>query len=81
MIWEAHHIDAFMAVAPEPLQWALILAAETAQRQGDLLRFRGLLGMTPAPKAKHGSRLTPSKSITRKKPKGRPVKVPVSVYG
>jgi integrase len=71
-IWEAHHIDAFMAVAPEPLQWVLVLAAETGQRQGDLLRLPWC--------AFDGQRLrlTPSKTITRKKPKGRPVAVPVS---
>jgi len=71
-IWEANHIDAFMAVAPEPLQWALVFATETAQRQGDLLRlpwssFDG-----------EHIRLTPSKSITRKKPKGRLAKIPIS---
>jgi hypothetical protein len=38
-IWEDHHISAFMAVAPLPLQWALMLAADTGQRQGDLLRL------------------------------------------
>jgi integrase len=71
-IWEAHHIDAFMAVAPESLRWALIFAAETGQRQGDLLRLPW--------NAYDGKyiKLTPSKSITRKRPKGRPVKVPVS---
>jgi integrase len=37
-IWEDHHIADFMAVAPLPLQWALLLAADTGQRQGDLLR-------------------------------------------
>jgi integrase len=36
-IWEETHIAAFMAVAPEPLQLALVLALETGQRQGDLL--------------------------------------------
>lgn len=71
-IWEAHHIDAFIAVAPETLQWALVFATETAQRQADLLRlpwssFDGKY-----------IRLTPSKSVTRKKPKGRPAKIPVS---
>jgi len=72
MIWEAHHIDAFMAVAPEPLQWVLVFAAETAQRQGDLLRL---------PWSSYDGKyigLTPSKSVTRKRPKGRPVKIPVS---
>ena len=33
------HIAAFMAVASEPLQRALVLALETGQRQGDLLRL------------------------------------------
>jgi integrase len=38
-IWEETHIAAFMAVASEPLQRALVLAHETGQRQGDLLRL------------------------------------------
>jgi integrase len=71
-IWEDHHVAAFMAVAPEPLQWALIFAAETGQRQGDLLRLKW------SAYDGHWLRLTPSKSITRKKPNGRPVEVPVS---
>jgi integrase len=36
-IWLDEHIAAFMAIAPEPLQRALVLALETGQRQGDLL--------------------------------------------
>jgi hypothetical protein len=36
-IWTEGHIAAFMAVAPLPLQRALVLAIETGQRQGDLL--------------------------------------------
>jgi integrase len=36
-IWEEQHIAAFMTVASEPLQRALVLALETGQRQGDLL--------------------------------------------
>jgi integrase len=36
-IWEEQHIAAFMAVASEPLQRALVLAFETGQRQADLL--------------------------------------------
>jgi integrase len=36
-IWSEQHIAAFMAVASEPLQRALVLALETGQRQGDLL--------------------------------------------
>jgi integrase len=37
MIWGDQHIAAFMGVASEPLQRALVLALETGQRQGDLL--------------------------------------------
>jgi integrase len=36
-IWTEQDVAAFMAVAPEPLQRALVLALETGQRQGDLL--------------------------------------------
>ena len=36
-IWTAQNMAAFMAVASEPLQRALVLAIETGQRQGDLL--------------------------------------------
>jgi integrase len=36
-IWTEEHIGAFMRVAPETLQRALVLALETGQRQGDLL--------------------------------------------
>ena len=36
-IWTEQHVAAFMALAPEYLQRALILALETGQRQGDLL--------------------------------------------
>jgi integrase len=36
-IWEEMHIAAFMAVASEPMQLALVLALESGQRQGDLL--------------------------------------------
>jgi integrase len=38
-IWEEQHLAAFMAVASEPLRRALVLALETGQRQGDLLRL------------------------------------------
>ncbi|WP_293676960.1 tyrosine-type recombinase/integrase [uncultured Phenylobacterium sp.] len=38
-VWTQDHVDAFLKVAPEPLRRALILAAETGQRQGDLLRL------------------------------------------
>jgi integrase len=36
-IWEEAHLAAFLAVASEPLQRALVLGLETGQRQGDLL--------------------------------------------
>jgi integrase len=36
-IWTEEHITAFMAVAPETLKRAFLLALETGQRQGDLL--------------------------------------------
>ena len=36
-IWEETHLAAFLAVASNPLQRALVLALETGQRQGDLL--------------------------------------------
>jgi integrase len=36
-IWNKPDVAAFMAVASEPLQRALVLALETGQRQGDLL--------------------------------------------
>jgi integrase len=36
-IWKEQHIAAFMAVASEALQRAMVLAIETGQRQGDLL--------------------------------------------
>jgi integrase len=71
-IWEDHNVAAFMAVAAEHLQWALIFAAETGQRQGDLLRLKW------SAYDGHWIKLTPSKSITRRKPSGRPVEIPVS---
>jgi integrase len=39
MIWREEHIAAFLPKAPAPIQWALMLAIETGQRQGDLLRL------------------------------------------
>ena len=36
-VWTEEHVAAFMSVAPETLQRALVLALETGQRQGDLL--------------------------------------------
>ena len=39
IIWTAEHIKAFLNVASEPLQFALILALWTGQRQGDLIKL------------------------------------------
>lgn len=36
IIWLPEHIDAWMSVADEPMQLALILALHTGQRQGDI---------------------------------------------
>jgi integrase len=64
-IWEDHHIAAFMTLASLPLQWALLLAADTGQRQGDLLRL---------PWSAHdGKWITLTQSKT-----GRKVRVPVT---
>lgn len=38
-IWSPPQITAFIAAAPEPIQRAMVLALETGQRQGDLLRL------------------------------------------
>lgn len=38
-VWTQEHIDAFLGIASEPLRRALVLALETGQRQGDLLRL------------------------------------------
>jgi integrase len=38
-IWSEQNIAAFLAVASDPLQRAMVLALETGQRQGDLLRL------------------------------------------
>ncbi len=38
-IWLPDQITAFRAAASEPLWWALVLALETGQRQGDLIRL------------------------------------------
>jgi hypothetical protein len=37
LVWTEQHVAAFMGVASEPLQRALVIALETGQRQGDLL--------------------------------------------
>lgn len=39
-IWTKESIEAFKAVAPAELQWAMSLALVTGQRQGDLLNLR-----------------------------------------
>ena len=39
-IWKESHIAAFNAVAPPEMQFALLLAVETGQRQDDLLKLR-----------------------------------------
>jgi integrase len=39
IIWQPAHVAAFNAVASEPLQFALMLALWTAQRQGDLIKL------------------------------------------
>lgn len=38
-IWEADAVASLMATAPEPIRRALMLALDTGQRQGDLLRL------------------------------------------
>jgi integrase len=72
IVWEAHHIERFMAVASEPLKWALIFAVETGARQGDILRmpWSAIVGGC--------LEFTPSKTVTRIKPKGRRARVPAS---
>lgn len=40
MTWTSEQVDVFLAVAPKPMQQAMILAVETGQRQADLLRMR-----------------------------------------
>lgn len=39
VIWEPHHIEAFMAAAPVEMQRALVLALHTGLRQGDIRRL------------------------------------------
>jgi integrase len=73
LIWEDHHIAQFMAVAPEPLRWALTMAAETGLRQADLVALPwSAYDPTPTDRAPLGwIRWTPSKSINRRHPRGR----------
>ena len=42
VIWLPEHVQAFNAVASEPLRFALLLALWTAQRQGDLIQMTWL---------------------------------------
>jgi integrase len=39
IIWLSEQIDAFMAVASSEMQFAMVLALHTGQRQADILRF------------------------------------------
>jgi integrase len=39
IIWSAEHIKRFCAIASDPLQFALVLALWTGQRQSDLIRL------------------------------------------
>lgn len=70
-IWSEQDIAAFMGVAPEPLQRAMVIALETGQRQGDLLVLPW--------SAFDGTwiRLRQSKSRTRGR-MGRQVNIPVT---
>jgi integrase len=80
LIWEDHHIARFMKVAPRPLQWALTMATETGLRQGDLVALPwSAYDPTPKERAPLGwIRTVPSKSITRRRPRGVPVSIPVT---
>lgn len=42
VVWLPEHVQAFNAVASEPLRFALLLALWTAQRQGDLIQMTWL---------------------------------------
>ena len=69
-----------MASAPEPLQWALTMAAETGLRQGDLTALPwSAYDPTPSAHAPLGwIRAVPSKTISRRRPRGRTVRIPVT---
>jgi integrase len=62
------------------LQWALTLGAETGLHQGDIVALTWkAYDPTPTPLSPLGwIRWTPSKSITKRCPKGRPVSIPVT---
>jgi hypothetical protein len=57
IVWTAEHISKFCAVASEPLQFALLLALWTGQRQGDLVRLMDAVRRRqnpPAPRKEQG---------------------------
>ena len=66
-----------MAKAPKPLQWALMLAAETGLRQSDLVALPwSAYDPAPTPLSALGwITWTPSNTITRRRPKGRRIPV------
>jgi integrase len=70
-VWSVDDEELFLKHAPAHLHLPLLLALWTGQRQGDLLRLPW--------SAYDGStiRLRPSKSITRKRPQGIRIKIPV----
>jgi integrase len=70
-VWTFDDEEAFLRAAPERLHLPLLLALWTGQRQGDLLRLPW--------SAYDGSviRLRPGKSITRRRPAGKTVTIPV----
>jgi integrase len=72
-IWTEEDEAAFLRSAPAHLHLPLLLALWTGQREGDLLRLTW--------SAYDGSviRLRPRKTVTRKRPQGRTVIVPVGV--
>jgi integrase len=72
-VWGEDDEAAFLRSAPAHLRLPLLLALWTGQREGDLLRLPW--------SAYDGSviRLRPRKTITRKRPQGRTVIIPVGV--
>lgn len=72
-IWTEEEEAAFLKSAPAHLHLPVMMALWTGQREGDLLRMSW--------SAYDGSviRLTPRKTITRKRPVGRKVTIPVGV--
>jgi len=70
-LWTFDDEEAFLRSAPAHLHLPLLLALWTGQRQGDLLRLTW--------SAYDGSviKLRPRKTISRKRPRGKPITVPV----